>query len=245
MSSDRRPYGSVSRSAYRLRHVVAPGTAAAALPQRHRQEAGQHPPRLGGDRPELRPRRDHREGRRGDRAAGRRRPHGHPRLPRRGHPRRRPGRGHGGGVRRPAQAALGRRAAGPGRGVGEAVGDRPGAARRRSQDRARERPHHLPGRPQRRHHGHPGHGGPHHHRLDAGDPARPAQGLPRDRRGAAGLPAPHRGRLPRARPRGVAGPAVQGRLQRARRGRLPGTRSRSTSPTCAASRCCSPGRATR
>ena len=32
---------------------------------------------------------------------------------------------------------------------------------------------------------------------------------------AAGLPAPHRGRLPRPRDRGLAGPAVQGRLQRA------------------------------
>ena len=118
-------------------------------------------------------------------------------------------------------------------------------ARRRPQDRARERPRHLPGRPQRRHHGHPRHGGPHHHRLDAGDPARPAQGLPRDRRRAAGLPAPHRGRLPRAGLRGLAGPALQGRLQRARGGRLPGPRSTSTSPTCAASRCCSPARATR
>ena len=132
-----------------------------------------------------------------------------------------------------------------GRGVGEAVRDRAGAAGQRPQDRARERPHHLPRRPQRRHHGHPRHGGPHHHRLDAGGPARPAQGLPRDRRGAPGLPAPHRVRLPRARLRGLAGAAVQGRLQRARGGRLPGRASTWTAPTSAASRCCWPARATR
>ena len=108
-----------------------------------------------------------------------------------------------------------------GRGVGEAVRDRPGAARPGSQDRAGERTHDLPGRPQRGHHGHPRHGGPHHHRLDAGDPARPAQGLPGDRCGAPGLPAPHRVRLPRARLRGVAGAPVQGRLQRAGGGGLP------------------------
>ena len=48
------------------------------------------------------------------------------------------------------------------RAVGQAL---PG---RRREDRPRERPHHLPGRAQRRHHGDPRHGGPHHHRLDAG-----------------------------------------------------------------------------
>ena len=85
----------------------------------------------------------------------------------------------------------------------------------------------------------------HHHRLDAGDPARAAQGLPRDRRRAPGRAAPHRGRLPRARLRGLPGPALQGRLPRARGRRLPGPGSTSTSPTCAASRCCSPARATR
>ena len=37
-----------------------------------------------------------------------------------------------------------------------------------------------------------------------------------------GLPAPHRGRLPRAGLRGLPGPALQGRLQRARGGRLAG-----------------------
>ena len=103
--------------------------------------------------------------------------------------------------------------------VGQAL---PAGPRRGPQDRARERAHHLPRRPQRRHHGDPRHGGPHHHRLDAGDPARAAPGLPRDRRRAAGRPPPHRGRLPRAGPRGLAGPAVQGRLPRARGGRLPG-----------------------
>ena len=79
----------------------------------------------------------------------------------------------------------------------------------RPQDRARERPHHLPRGPQRRHHGHPRHGGPHHHRLDAGDPARAAQGLPRDRRGrcrpTCTAPRPTAGRSPtRARASGSA-----------------------------------------
>ena len=85
------------------------------------------------------------------------------------------------------------------RGVGEALRGRAGAARRRREDRAGQRARHLRGGPRRRHHGHPRHGGPHHHRLDAGHPARAARRLPRDRRGAAGLPAPHRGRLPRPR----------------------------------------------
>ena len=100
--------------------------------------------------------------------------------------------------------------------------DRPGAPGERREDRAGERPRDLPRRPQRRHHGHPRHGGPHHHRLDARHPARAAQGLPRDRRRAAGDAAPHRGRLPGAGLRGLAGAAVQGRLPRARDGRLPG-----------------------
>ena len=107
------------------------------------------------------------------------------------------------------------------RGVGQALRDRAGPPRRRPQDGPRARAEHLPGRPQRRHHGHPRHGGPHHHRLDAEHPARAAQGLPRDRCRAPGLPAPHRGGLPGAGVRGVARAAVQGRLQRARRGRLP------------------------
>ena len=123
------------------------------------------------------------------------------------------------------------------RGVGQALRGRPGAARRRREGRAGERPRDLRGGPRRRHHGHPRHGGPHHHRLDAGHPARAARGLPRDRCGAAGLPAPHRGRLPRPRLRRVAGAAVQGRLQGAGVGGVPGQASRSTSPTSAASRC--------
>ncbi len=168
-----------------------------------------------------------------------------PRLPRRGHPRRRAGRRHGGGVRRRPQGALRARPDPQRRGVGEAVRDRPGAPGHRPQDRPRERPHDLPRRPQRRHHGDPRHGGPHHHRLDAGDAARAAQGLPRDRRRPPGLPPPHRGRLPRAGLRGLARPAVQGRVQRARGGRLPGAGSTSTGPTSAASRCCWPARATR
>ena len=108
------------------------------------------------------------------------------------------------------------------RGEREALRDRPGAARRRPQAGDRERPADLPCRPQHRHHGHPRHGGPHHHRRHARDAARAAQGLPGDGSGAAGLPAPHRAGLPRARPRGQPGAAVQGRLQRARGGRLPG-----------------------
>ena len=144
-----------------------------------------------------------------------------PRLPRRGHPRRGAGGRHRGGVRRPPQVALLPRPEPQRRGVGQALRDRAGPARRRPQDGPRARAEHLPGRPQRRHHGHPRHGGPHHHRLDAEHPARAAQGLPRDRRGAPGLPAPHRGGLPGAGVRGVARAAVQGRLQRARRGRLP------------------------
>ena len=54
------------------------------------------------------------------------------------------------------------------RGVGQALRGRPGAARRRREDRARQRAADLRGRPDRRHHRHPRHGGPHHHRLDAG-----------------------------------------------------------------------------
>ena len=156
--------------------------------------------------------------------AGRDRPARHPRLPRRGHHRPRAGRATGDaylellGALSEAGLTQGGRAE-----VSVKLSrGRPGAPRRRPQDRARERPRHLPGGRQRGHHGHPRHGGPHHHRLDAGDPARAAQGLPGDRRGAAGLPAPHRGRLPRPRLRGLAGAAVQGRLQRARVGRLPG-----------------------
>ena len=121
----------------------------------------------------------------------------HPRLPRRGHPRPRAGR-RDRATPTSSCSARSRRAwpATPrSRSSSSAVGQAlPGDG---EQDRARERPHDLPRGAQRRHHGDPRHGGPHHHRLDAGDPARAAQGLPRDRRRAAGLPAPHRGRLPR------------------------------------------------
>ena len=145
------------------------------------------------------------------------------RLPGRGHPRRGAGRGHRGGLPRPARGAQPRRAGAQRRGEREAVRDRAGAARDRSQAGHRERSPHLSRGPQRRHHGDPRHGGPHHHRRHARDAARAAQGLPGDRRRAAGLPAPHRAGLPRAGARGQPGPALQGRLQRARGSRLPGT----------------------
>ncbi len=155
--------------------------------------------------------------RRGRRArqprAPRQGPHGQPGPPRRGHHRRRPGRRDGQGLPAPARAAVGggadqRRAH---RGVGEAV-------RRRPDDRATTLA--LEGA-----------------RaicaaaeaagttvtLDMEDHTTTDRtlatlrtlraGLPVDRRGAAGLPAPHRGRLPRPRRRGLAGPALQGRLQ--------------------------------
>ena len=69
------------------------------------------------------------------------------------------------------------------------------------------------------------------------DPARAAQGLPRDRRRAAGLPAPHRGRLPRAGLRGLAGCGCARAPTRSPRRSPSRTRTTSTSPTCAASRC--------
>ena len=87
-----------------------------------------------------------------------------------------PGRGHrrpcAGGRHRGAYLTLlggsPRRGLSPGgRGLGQAVRGRAGAARRRREDRARERPHDLPGRAQGRHDGDPRHGGPHHDRLDA------------------------------------------------------------------------------
>ena len=52
--------------------------------------------------------------------------------------------------------------------VGQAI---PG---RRREGRARARLRDLRGRPCGRHDGDPGHGGPHHHRLHVGHPARPA-----------------------------------------------------------------------
>ena len=172
----------------------------------------------------------------GDRA-GPHRPAQHHRLPRRGHHRPRPGRARPVTPTCSCSAALseaGPDPGRPGRGQRQAERGRPVPPRRRAQDRPRPRPRDLPGGRQRRHDGDPRHGGPHHHRRDAGDPARAAPGLPVGRRGAAGLPAPHRGRLPRPRRRGQPGAPVQGRLQGARVGRVPGLAPRSTSPTCAA-----------
>ena len=162
-----------------------------------------------------------------------------PRLPRRGHHRPGPGRGHPRHLRAPARGPrrgrprrLRRR-----RGERQAQRRRPGPPAGRRRHRPRERPRHLRGRRGRRHHGHPRHGGPHHHRPHPRHPAHPARGLPVGRRRAAVLPAPHRGRLPRPRHRGQPGAAVQGRLQGAGLRRLPGRRPTSTCRTCAASRC--------
>ena len=133
----------------------------------------------------------------------------------------------------------------PGRGQRQAQRGRAGARRRRREDRARARPHDLRARPRRRRHGHPRHGGPHHHRLDAGGAARScARTSPRPARccrptcaapraTAATSPTPAAGcgcaRAPTTSPR-----------------RSPsGTVSTSTAPTSGASTCCSPATATR
>ena len=68
-----------------------------------------------------------------------------------------------------------------------------GAAARRREDRARERPRHLHQGARRRRLGDRRRRGPHHHRLDAVDRARPARRLRLARHGSAGLPEAHRG----------------------------------------------------
>ena len=156
------------------------------------------------------------------------------RLPRRGHHRPRAGRRDVAAylelLRQLAAQGLARAR----RGVGQAVGGRAGAARRRRADRPRERPPDLRRGPQRRHHGDPRHGGPHDHRLDPARARRAARGLPRDRRGAPGLPAPHRGRLPRPGDRRARGCGCA-RAPTTSPSRSPSSRgSRSTSPTSAA-----------
>ena len=171
---------------------------------------------------------------------------GHPRPPRRGHPRRRAGRGHHPGLPRPAGRALARRAdprAPRSRSSSPPSARRcPSTAEKVALENARTicRAARNAGTTVTL-------DMEDHTTTDTtlGDPARAAQGLPRDRRGAAGLPAPHRGRLPPAVLRGLAGAAVQGRLRRARGRRLHRPRTRSTAPTCGASRCCSAARATR
>ena len=85
----------------------------------------------------------------------------------------------------------------------------------------RQRAGDLRGGRRGRHHGHPGHGGPHHHRLDPGHAGQAAQGLPVDRRGAPGVPAADRVGLPGAGRRRLPGPAVQGRVRGAGVGGLP------------------------
>ena len=104
------------------------------------------------------------------------------------------------------------------RGVGQALRRRPGAAGRRREARAGERARDLRGGPRGRHHGDPRHGGPHHHRLDArASCASCAQDFPET--GAVLQAYLHRTEadcrdLAYA---GLAGAAVQGRLQGAGR----------------------------
>ena len=92
-------------------------------------------------------------------------------------------------------------------------------------------------RAQRRHHGHPRHGGPHHHRLDAAHVHRAAQGLPGDRGGAAGLPAAHRDRLPRPGAATGPGSGCARAPTTSRRASPSRSGSRSTAPTCGACGC--------
>ena len=72
--------------------------------------------------------------------------------------------------------------------------------------------------------GHGGRRGPHHDRLDAVDRARAADRIRLARHRSAGLPQAHPRRLRGVRRVGCPHPAVQGRLRRARFGRLPGPR---------------------
>ena len=201
------------------------------------QESGEHDAGLQRHRLAVRRRRGCRGRRRGDPALADIGLRQAARLPGRGHPRRRAGSGHG--RRLPAAAQEPRRAAGLTAAaevsvklsaIGQAL---PGDGERVALDNARRD---LPGGQQRRHHGHARHGGPHHDRLHAGDPARAPAGLPVDRRRRPGLPASYRAGLQGPRLRRLAGAAVQGRLQGARVGGLPGPGATSGCRTCGASR---------
>ena len=213
-------------SSYGVAWRRAPPTTAAALAQRPGEEARLLAARQLGHRQELRARRDGPGGHRRNRRTGRAGAARDARPPRRGHRRPRARTDQRRRLSRAARRARRPRAGAARRGVGQAVRRRTGAGgaggRLRRADRPRARPDHLPRGAQLRHDGDSRHGGPHDHRLHAGGPARAAQGLPRDRSRAPGLPPPQRGRLPRAGPRGLADPALQGRLRRARGGRLPG-----------------------
>ena len=180
----------------------------------------------------------------GDVRARRRRAARDARLPRRGHPRRGAGRRHGRGLPRAArQSSRPRGLARHGRGVGEA---RRRSARRCPRAPASAEATRSPSRTPATICRAARNAGTtvtldmeDHTTTDSTlrDPARAAQGLPRDRCGAAGLPAPHRGRLPRRWPTRGRGcgcaraPTTSPRRSPSRTG------TRSTSPTSAASRC--------
>ena len=179
-------------------------------------------PGLARDRRPLRAGGVDRRGRRRGRRARRDGPPGHPRLPRRGHPRRGAGRRHRGGVPRAARRARRARPGRRGRGLGEAVRGRPGAARRAARRWRARTPARSAGAARN---------AGTTVTLDMEDHTttdstlRVLRELRKDfpetgavlqaylRRTEDGLPRPGH--------RGVAGAAVQGRLQGARVGRLP------------------------
>ena len=170
------------------------------------------------------------------RALARRRHRRHPRPPRRGHHRPRRGRAH---AATPTwRCSRGWRRSGSGRRAEVSVklsafGQ---ALPRRARPRARA------GAPGRRggdrdgHDGHPRHGGPPHRRLHARRRSPSCARSTRHRRGAAGDALPHRGRRQGAGRHRFAGPAGQGRLQRAGRPSRTRRRRTSTPPTPGASR---------
>ena len=160
------------------------------------------------------------------------------RLPRRGHPRPRAGRRHRGGVPRRARGAVATQGLARNAEVSvklSAVGQAlPDDGEKVALENART---HLPRRPQRRHHGDPRHGGPHHHRLDAAAScASCARTSPRPApccRPTCTAPRPTAATWPtRARGCGCA------RAPTTSPSRSPSrTSTTSTSPTSAASRC--------
>ena len=131
----------------------------------------------------VRRRRAHRGRRPRHRRARRVRPPRHHRPPRRGHPRPRAGRGHARRLPRPARRPRRRRAH---RAAPRCRSSSPRSARRcpatARRSRSTTRATICAKAAARRHHGDPRHGGPHHHRLHAGHPARAARRLPADRR---------------------------------------------------------------
>ena len=122
-------------------------------------------------------------------------------------------------------------------GVAEAVRAGTGAAPRRREDRAGERPHHLRAGAAGRRVGDRRRRGPHHHRLDAVDRARAAHRIRLAGNGSAGLPAS----APRPTARSSRRPARGSGCARApttNRHRWPtATSTTSPTPTCAACGC--------